>query len=67
MFRPDTKYLLAVVTCIGRARYFGDINDRKGLVLELIAKYKATRLKYLGFNLVSRQIFMYYGQLRMER
>jgi molybdopterin-containing oxidoreductase family iron-sulfur binding subunit len=34
-----------VVTCLGRARYFGDINDKKSLVSELIAKYKAIRLK----------------------
>jgi molybdopterin-containing oxidoreductase family iron-sulfur binding subunit len=34
-----------IVTCIGRARYFGDINDKRSLVSELIAKYKASRLK----------------------
>ncbi len=34
-----------IVACMGRARHFGDINDSKSLVSELVPKYKAGRLK----------------------
>lgn len=34
-----------VVTCIGHATFFGDANDPKSLVSELIAKQKTRRLK----------------------
>jgi Fe-S-cluster-containing dehydrogenase component len=32
-------------TCIGRATYFGDLNDPTSLVSEMIARNNATRLK----------------------
>ena len=34
-----------VITCIGRATYFGDKEDSKSLVAELLSKHKVKRLK----------------------
>ena len=46
LHRLEKGLLPACITaCIGRARYFGDINDSKSLVSEQVAKHKATRAK----------------------
>ena len=36
---------MCVTTCLGRATFFGDLNDSKSLVSELIVRNNATRLK----------------------
>lgn len=40
---------VCVTTCIGRANYFGDLNDKNSLISKVLNASKATRLKeYLG-------------------
>lgn len=34
-----------ITTCLGKARYFGDLNDPRSLVAKLIAQHQAYRLK----------------------
>jgi molybdopterin-containing oxidoreductase family iron-sulfur binding subunit len=42
---------MCVVTCIGRATYFGDANDSKSAISELVSKPNIMRLKEeLGTN-----------------